>query len=89
MRKKEDHQNSIKNDEQFEAEDICTLCFRDDWKIIIEHGYKKQICTNCGYEKRIEPEQLYLDPENMTDVSGSDQWDGVMDNIERLVERLN
>ena len=64
------------------CETTCPLCGKRRWKRIVEDSNVLLGCEVCGYYE-IE-EELHDFP--MPTVTGKDQWSGVTDNIERLLE---
>ena len=67
---------------EIQTSETCPICKGVKWKRFVDGSIIKEVCV-CGYEKivgRIHPR--YEPP-----VTGSDHWDGVRDNIEKLVEK--
>lgn len=63
-------------------EEACPLCGKRRWKRIVDDFNVLLGCEVCGYYK-VE-EELHNFP--MPTITGKDQWSGVIDNIERLLE---
>lgn len=61
---------------------VCPLCGKREWKRIVEDSSVLLGCKICGYYEVEEELHNFLTPT----VTGKDQWDGVIDNIERLLE---
>jgi len=60
----------------------CPLCGKHRWKRIVENSNILLGCEVCGYYE-VEGE-LHGSP--MPTTTGKDQWSGVIDNIECLLE---
>jgi len=60
----------------------CPLCGKERWKRIVEESNILLGCEMCGYYE-VEEE---LHSSSMQTTTGKDQWSGIIDNIERLLE---
>ena len=65
-----------------ESKQACSECGGNEMKRIVDQSTILIGCTNCGcYD--IEEE---LPPPSSKSATGPNHWDGVIDNIERLLE---
>jgi len=65
-----------------ESKQVCNECGGNEMRRIVDQSMILIGCTNCGCYG-IEGE---LPPPSSKSATGLDQWNGVVDNIERLLE---